>query len=289
MAILLSTWACYFTSFFLAALACGVISRRGFLPLHIPAIIGVGAYTFVSLAGRGGFGPLVSAAAALFCASLFSAFSGLLFIRLRGASAALATIAIQLICEQYAQSAAWTGGSAGLWEGIPSLSPAEKLLVCGVLIVVCSFLYRQYQHAAVARQVTADGISPTLYRSVSTISITMPLAAASTLVGFIAGCAGLVLPLQMGFISPSSFSLHRGILYVGIILLVGHERIAAIGVGSLFVSVLPEALRTLGLGSVETSAWRGVIVGLAILAVVLLQAPRASFSGKESRVKVIAE
>jgi branched-chain amino acid transport system permease protein len=278
VSILLSAWACYFTSFFLAALACGVISRRGFLPLHIPAIIGVGAYAFAGFAGRGGISPLVSALGALLGASVFGAFTGLLFIRLRGASAALATIAIQLAFDQYAQSAEWTGGSAGLWQGIPVLPPTQKLIVCAIVIAICSFLYRCYQHAAVARQVTADGISPTLYKSVSTISSTRPLVAASTLLGFIGGCAGLVIPLQMGFISPSSFSLHLGLLYVGIVLLVGHERIFAIAIGSLFVSILPEMLRILGFGSVETSAWRSVIVGLAVLAVVLLQAPRASFA-----------
>ena len=288
MSILISAWVCYFASFFLGALACGVLSRRGFLPLHIPALIGLGAYTFVSLTGSAGINPFISALWSLLCTSVFSAVTGLLFVRLRAASAALATIAIQLVFAQYAQSAEWTGGTAGLWRGIPALSAPQKLLMCFVLITLCSFLYHRFQLAAVARQVTADGVSPTLYRSVSQVPTVVPLLASSALLGFVSGCAGLIIPLQMGFISPSSFSLHLGLLYLGIILLVGHQRIAAIAIGSLFVSILPEALRASGLGSVETSAWRSVIVGLAVLAVVILQAPRARFD-LSGRVEDTAE
>jgi len=97
----------------------------------------------------------------------------------------------------------------------------------------------------------------------------------NAIAGICAGCSGIIITLQMGFLAPPTFSLQNSILYVSVILVTGYKRVISIAVGSLLFSLLPEVLRICGLGNVEASAWRGVIVGAVILCVILLQIPRS--------------
>jgi ABC-type branched-subunit amino acid transport system permease subunit len=107
----------------------------------------------------------------------------------------------------------------------------------------------------------------------STVMIAIVLI--NSVTGICAGCSGLIVTLQMGFIAPSTFALHNSILYISVILVAGYKRVDSIAVGSLVFALLPELLRISGFGNVEASAWRGVIVGAVILCVILLQIPRS--------------
>jgi branched-chain amino acid transport system permease protein len=285
MSILWSTWVSAFAAFFLATLACGVLSRRGFLPLHISALVGIGSYVFGALSGSTGEHPFLGAACALMVTSLTAMVFGFLFLRTRAAAAALISIAIQFVFDQYFRTATWTGGSSGLSPGISDVSPAGKMLVSAGLVLTGAALFFVFQRTAAARLLTLDGQDPLLSNSIRTIDMKVPLLVANLLVGLFAACAGLIITLQIGFLSPSRFSLNSSLLYASVILLVGYSHAGSIALGSVILALLPEALRAIGLGTASSSAWRGVIVGVVVLGVVLLQAPRP-FPGRGLKQEV---
>jgi len=274
MGILFSTWACYFTAFFLACLGCGLLLRRGFVPLHLSALVGISAFIFTAFCGKVGLHPILAAVIALIVVMGASALIGLIFLRMRGTAAALATISVQIIFDRYVATAEWTGASTGIWQGIPILSPGIKVVLCVLAIIICSSVYAAFQRTNASRLLIADGFNPLLVAStVPSLPIT-PLIVSNLAVGLCAGCAGLVFTLQTGFVSPTGFSLNWGLLYAGTILLVGWQNLGAIAIGAFILTLLPEILRYSGLGQSNLSAWRGFIVGVVIALVVWVQFPR---------------
>jgi hypothetical protein len=103
MDTLISAWLMYFASYFLAALACAVLVRRGLLPLHISAVAGAGAYVFAAVCGVG-LDPVLAFLIGLCGAVVFASVTGLFFIRVSGAGASLGAMAIQLLFDQYVRS-----------------------------------------------------------------------------------------------------------------------------------------------------------------------------------------
>jgi|GEM_PF-5845613 len=262
------------TVYFLAALACGAFVRMGFLPLHISCIAGLSAYAFAYLCGEGVY-PVLSAFAGVCLSSIAASISGVIFLRVRRGSAALASIGLWFLFDRYVRTAEWTGGSEGLWRKIPCLSSTEKILLSALLDTFCALSYLLFQSTAAERLVTIQGHSPALGKTVIKSNLLMSMFIMNAIAGICAGCSGIIITLQMGFLAPPTFSLQNSILYVSVILVTGYKRVISIAVGSLLFSLLPEVLRICGLGNVEASAWRGVIVGAVILCVILLQIPRS--------------
>jgi ABC-type branched-subunit amino acid transport system permease subunit len=281
------SWSSYFATFFLAALACGALSRRGFLPLHVSALIGSGAYIFAFMCGAG-WRPIVAGVAACAGTAVLSAATGVVFWRVGGAAASLACMALQLLFDQYARTAAWTGGASGLWATLPLLGDPYRTLVVILLSALGATLYSLYQRTAAARFVVLEGQSRLLATAVGIQRSRRSVMLASCVAGGCAALAGIVGTLQTVIVSPSSFSLYQGLLYVCIVLLVGYRHLGAIAMGSVLFAVFPEVLRLAGLGNIEASAWRGVVLGLAVFVVALLQTPRARSKTSATPIGAVA-
>ena len=268
---LLSTWVCYFAVFYLGCLGVGLLYRRGFLPLHLSALIGVGAYVFAALSGSFG---IMAGLFAVLVTSVVSLMSGLVLVRVRGAAAALATISMQFLFDRYVSTASWTGGSAGTALGFPIPSALHKIVASLIAILTCCFLYVMFQRTNASRLLIVDGHTPLLTASANFTSPIIPIVVVSLAVGFCAGLAGLLLVLQTGFIAPANFSLNWSLLYSGTILLAGWHRPKTIAIGAFLLALLPELLRFVGFGQSDWSAWRGVVVGFVVALVVWRQFPR---------------
>jgi ABC-type branched-subunit amino acid transport system permease subunit len=278
---LIGTWACYFAIFYLACLCVGLLSRRGFIPLHVSALVGTGAYVFAALCGKPGFHPVTATFISLLATMAIATISGLVFLRVRGPAAAMATISMQFLFDRYVSTVAWTGGSAGTSQGLPILAPTARITFSVISVFFCGLLYMTFQRTSAARLLVVDGHSPLLSAFTTTTTPVIPVVLVNLLVGVFAGCAGLLLSLQTGFISPSSFSLNWSLLYAGTILLVGWRSLAAIAVGAFVLSLFPDLLRYVGFGQSDWSAWRGVVVGIIVALVVWLQFPRMVPSAKQ--------
>jgi branched-chain amino acid transport system permease protein len=215
---------------------------------------------------------------ALLATVAVSAISGLVFLRLRGPAAALATISMYFLFDKYISTCSWTGGASGIWQGVPHLSVTEQIAITLLAITCCATLYALFQRTNSSALVIAHGNSPLFAIAAAPMSPIVPLLVANCLVGFCAGCAGLVLTLQIGFIAPSTFSLNSGLLYAGTILLVGWRSLLPIAVGAIVFSFIPNVLRLCGLGESQSSAWQGVLVGAGVAALVWAQFPRMASS-----------
>jgi ABC-type branched-subunit amino acid transport system permease subunit len=133
-------------------------------------------------------------------------------------------------------------------------------------------LYVLFQKTAAARLLVLAGHSRLLVAELDVSPMSTALLA-NTVCGLCAGGAGIAMALQTGLVAPSSFSLYRGLLYVSGVILVGYRHLGPLVVATALIALLPEVLRLVGLGDVDASAWRGVIVGAGVLLVVVLQAP----------------
>jgi branched-chain amino acid transport system permease protein len=281
MSLLIGTWVCYFAIFYLACLGVGLLCRRGFVPLHVSALIGTGAYLFATFCGKAGFHPVISAFFSLIATMGIAVVSGMVFLRVRGPAAALATISMQFLFDRYVSTAEWTGGSAGTSRGLPIIATSERMYACILAILACALLYMIFQRTSASRLLVVDGLSPVLSTFTIRTPPVVPIIVVNLLVGFCAGCAGLLLTFQTGFISPSSFSLNWSLLYAGTILLVGWQNLGAIAVGAFVLSLFPNLLRYWGFGQSDWSAWRGVVVGVIIALIVWVQFPRMVPSAKQ--------
>lgn len=278
---LIGTWACYFAIFYLACLAVGLLSRRGFIPLHVSALVGTGAYLFAALCGIPGFHPVSAAFISILSTMAIATIAGLVFLRVRGPAAALVTISMQFLFDRYVSTAGWTGGSAGISQGLPILAPTARITFSVIAVCFCGLIYTAFQRTSASRLLVVDGHSPLLSAFTTTTMPVIPVVVVNTIVGVFAGCAGLLLSLQTGFISPSSFSLNLSLLYAGTILLVGWRSLGAIAIGAFVLSLFPDLLRYVGLGQSDWSAWRGFVVGVIVAFVVWMQFPRMMPSAKE--------
>lgn len=268
---LFSTWVCYFAVFYLGCLGVGLLYRRGFLPLHLSALMGVGAYVFAALSESFG---IVAGLFAVLVTSVVSLMCGLVLVRVRGAAAALATMSMHFLFDRYVSTASWTGGSAGMALGFPIPSELHKIVASLIAVLTGCFLYVMFERTNASRLLIVDGHTPLLTASANFTSPIIPIVVVSLAVGFCAGLAGLLLILQTGFIAPANFSLNWSLLYSGAILLAGWHRPKTIAIGAFLLALLPELLRFIGFGQSDWSAWRGVVVGFVVALVVWRQFPR---------------
>lgn len=274
MAGLLNAWIGQAVAILLAVLACATFMRRGIFPLHVSALVGAGAYGFAIGCKAGFLTPVAAAFLSVVTVVILSTCSSLLFARIRGTSAALAAIGLQALFEQFVRASDITGGAQGLWQGLPSLAGMAKTLLFLGLGLAGAGIFRAFLSTTAARLVTLDGNIPALSQSASAVGSRAPLAICSIVAGGCASASGIVLALHLGFVSPASFSLHWSLLYVGVIVLTGGDRVRTLLLGTLAFSLLPEVLRWAGMGTVDASAWRGVVAGAVVATLAIRQAPR---------------
>src|SRR5206468_646747 len=193
--MLAASWSSYFASFFLAGLACGALSRRGFLPLHVSALVGCAAYVFGSLCAAG-WSPIVAGLGAFIATAVLSAATGVLFWRTSGAAASLACMAIQLLFDQYVRAATWTGGASGLWSTLPLIADSHRTLLTVALSAFGAILYSLYQATAAARFVVLDGPARLLATAVGIRRSRRSVVFAGGVAGACAALAGIVGTLQ---------------------------------------------------------------------------------------------
>jgi len=269
---LILSWSGAFVAQYLGAVGAAIVAKRGFLPLHFAAVAGTSAYVFARLCAPAG--PWLGAGAAIFAAVTLSMLLGLCFLRLRGVTAALGSMVFQVVFELYVRVAGWTGGSQGLWQGIPSPGPAVALAMHGALVLLGTLVFSAYGRSDSAIVNVGDGCAPEALAAPSATFRLRALSWANGLAGAAAGLAGIVIAIRVGFVSPALFTLSQALSLVAVVMLAGHERWGRIAVAAFVLALLPDLLRLAGLGEAESSAWRGVLLGLLLVVMAIAQAPR---------------
>ncbi len=250
-----------------------LVGLTNLLSLGQAAFYGIGAYLTVYALMTLNF-PLIPTLIFVF---LFTAISSLIIaypsLKLKGDYFVLATLGFQLIV--YAILYNWIAVTRGPY-GIPGIS-APKLLgtfaisgivpfliLSTILAVITVYSFRRLIHSPfgrVLKGIRDDEISVlSLGRDVTKFKVWAFVLSS----GFI-GIAGAIYAAYISYIDPTSFNLNEAIFILVAVIIGGTGNVKGPIVGAVFVVVLPELLRFVGLPDSVAANLRQIIYGLTII------------------------
>jgi branched-chain amino acid transport system permease protein len=214
---------------------------------------------------------------------LFSFVVSYASVKLKGDYFVLATMGFQLIV--YTILYNWksvTRGSngidvpdikiLGIWEisGIYSYLALSIVLAAAVILLFVSLHDSPYGREL--RAIKADELSvQSMGRDTATAKSWAFFISAA-----VAGVAGVLYASFMGYIHPNSFTLNESIFIISALFIGGIGNVKGPVFGALFVVLLPELLRFVGLPAAQAANLRQIIYGLALILVVYFR-PRGLF------------
>jgi len=250
-----------------------LVGTTNLLSLGQAAFYGIGAY-FAVLALMTLHLPLIPTLLLTMTATaLFSLLLALPSLRLKGDYFVLATLGFQLIV--YTILYNWTSLTRGPF-GIPGI-PAPKLfgvlevsglisflILSTILAGFTIFVFYKLIHSPfgrVLKGIRDDEISVlALGRNVTNFKIVVFVIAS----GFIA-IAGFIYASYVTYIDPTSFNLDESIFILSALLIGGLGNIKGPIIGSIFVVILPELLRFVGLPDSVAANMRQILYGLILI------------------------
>lgn len=251
----------------------------GQISLGHAAFYGLGAYTSGFLAKAG-----VPWVLALIAGVLAAALGGLLLalpsLRLKGHYLAMATLGFgEIMLFLFTETESITGGSNGL-RGIPAAGVgsfiadtpvARYMLVWAVVIVVLVLAGNVVRHRP-GRALRAIHGSETGAQAcgIDTVRIKIQVFVISAGLG---GLAGVLYAQYVGFVSPSTFTLHYSLILVTMVALGGMGSLAGAVAGTVLLTLLPYAdaiIPGLPRAAVEfLQDWESDIHGVVLILVML--------------------
>lgn len=251
------------------------IGMANLLTMGQAAFYGIGAYISAFFLMQFNLPFIVVALAVMVLTGLFSYLVSFASIKLKGDYFILATLGFQMIV--YTVLYNWTDVTRGPYgvPGIPSVKIAGVWDVSGVygyfilttiIAVLVAFLFKSIKYSPYGRvlralrndehSVAAMGRNPIAFKSWAFF-----LSAAFS------GLAGLIYASYVSYIDPTSFTLDESIFIISALFIGGTGNIRGPILGALFVVILPEVLRFVGLPDAIAANMRQIIYGLALIIV----------------------
>ncbi|NOZ68574.1 MAG: branched-chain amino acid ABC transporter permease [Deferribacteres bacterium] len=257
-----------------------IVGYTGLFSMTHAVFYGIGAYTTALLLTVRGMDFFVSVAVGVMIAVIISLVSGIVLSRFSDDYYAIVSLGFGVIV--YAVFLNWqelTRGPFGIpGIGRPSVmnfvfSSGESFLILslsalGLVFLASRFIVRS-SFGRVLKAIREDekairvfGYNTTYYK-----------LAIFVMVAMMAAVAGSLYASYLTFIGPSIFMLRESIFILAIIILGGLGSLGGSIVGALFMILLPEVLRFVGLPSSIAAQMRQVIYGV-ILIVLMLYRPQ---------------
>ena len=251
------------------------IGMANLLTLCQAAFYGIGAYigTFFLMQFHLPF--VVIAAAVMLLTGLFSWLVSYASVRLKGDYFVIATMGFQMIV--YTVLYNWidvTRGPYGI-AGIPGIRLLGMFELKGVyaylvLSLVAAVLVALVLHALMrspfGRTLNAIRADETVVQSLGRNTAAFK-SWAFFISAAVAGLAGVIYAAYVSYIDPTSFTLDESIFIISALFIGGIGNIKGPILGALFVVLLPELLRFVGLPDSVAAPLRQVIYGLALILV----------------------
>lgn len=251
------------------------IGMANLLTLGQAAFYGIGAYISAFFLLQFNLPFVVVALAVMLLTGLFSYMVSFASVKLKGDYFLLATLGFQMIV--YTMLYNWTSvtrGSHGI-PGIPSVKLAGIWEVSGAwgyfflttaVSILVAYLFNAIKfspHGRVLRAMREDELSVVAMgrNTVSFKSWAFFLSAAFS------GLAGLMYASYVSYIDPTSFTLDESIFIVCALFIGGTGNIRGPIFGAMFVVILPEVLRFVGLPDAIAANMRQIIYGLTLIIV----------------------
>jgi len=243
------------------------------LSLGQAALYGIGAYLAVLALMVLNLSLIPALIVVIIGTSLLSLLIAYPSLRLRGDYFVLATLGFQLIVFTILYN--WVDVTRGPY-GIPGIpSPVllgdftisgiipflilSSILAIGVVVIFYNLIYSPFGRALKA--VRDDELSTqAIGRNVTSLKIWAFIVSS----GFI-GISGLLYASYVSYIDPTSFNLDEAIFILSAVIIGGTGNIKGPIVGAVFVVILPELLRFVGLPDSVAANLRQIIYGLMII------------------------
>lgn len=252
------------------------IGMANLLTMCQAAFYGIGAYigTFFLMQFHI---PLVAIIAIVsLVTGLFSFIVSYASVKLKGDYFVLATMGFQLIV--YTILYNWTSVTRGPY-GIPGI-PGIRILgiweVSGVyaylalsivLAVVVVLLFNNLHDSPYGRELRAIKADELMVQSMGRNTVAAK-AWAFFISAAVAGVAGVIYASYVSYIDPTSFTLNESIFIISALFIGGIGNVKGPIFGALFVVLLPELLRFVGLPDAIAANLRQIIYGLSLILVV---------------------
>lgn len=251
------------------------IGMANLLTMCQAAFYGIGAYIGTFFLMQFNLPFVVIAIAVMLLTGLFSWLVSYASVRLKGDYFVIATMGFQLIV--YTILYNWTDVTRGPY-GIPGI-PGIRLLGLFELSGVYAYFALSLVVAAIVVLVFYRLVKSPFGRTLNAIRAdeTMVQALGRNTVAFkawaffisaaVAGLAGVIYASYVSYIDPTSFTLDESIFILSALFIGGIGNIKGPILGALFVVLLPELLRFVGLPDSVAANLRQIIYGLALILV----------------------
>lgn len=252
------------------------IGMANLLTMCQAAFYGIGAYigTFFLMQFHI---PLVAIIAIVsLVTGLFSLIVSYASVKLKGDYFVLATMGFQLIV--YTILYNWTTVTRGPY-GIPGI-PGIRILgiwelsgvyayltLSIVLAVIVILLFNNLHDSPYGRELRAIKADELMVQSMGRNTVAAK-AWAFFISAAVAGVAGVIYASYVSYIDPTSFTLNESIFIISALFIGGIGNVKGPIFGALFVVLLPEILRFVGLPDAIAANLRQIIYGLALILVV---------------------
>lgn len=226
------------------------------MQFHVPLVVIIAVVALVT----GAFSLLVSYAS----------------VKLKGDFFVLATMGFQLIV--YTILYNWTPVTRGPY-GIPGI-PGIRILgiweVSGVfgylaisiiLAAATVYVFHRLHNSPYGRELRAIKADELMVQSMGRDTVTAK-AWAFFISASVAGVAGVIYASYVSYIDPTSFTLNESIFIISALFIGGIGNVKGPIFGALFVVLLPELLRFVGLPDAIAANLRQIIYGLSLILVV---------------------
>ena len=226
------------------------------MQFHVPLVVIIAIVAFVT----GAFSLLVSYAS----------------VKLKGDFFVLATMGFQLIV--YTILYNWTPVTRGPY-GIPGI-PGIRILglweVSGVygylaisiiLAAATIYVFNRLHNSPYGRELRAIKADELMVQSMGRDTVAAK-AWAFYISAAVAGVAGVIYASYVSYIDPTSFTLNESIFIISALFIGGIGNVKGPIFGALFVVLLPELLRFVGLPDAIAANLRQIIYGLSLILVV---------------------
>lgn len=255
------------------------VGMANLLTMCQAAFYGIGAYigTYVLMQFNLPF--LLVAAIVMTIVGMFSLLVSFASVKLKGDYFILATLGFQMIV--YTILYNWTDVTRGPYgiPGIPNIKLFGVISISGVfgyfalsllVAIIVAFLFlkiKKSPYDRVLKAMRSDELAvKALGRNTTMFKIqTFCLSAAFS------ALAGVIYASYVSYIDPTSFTLDESIFIITALFIGGIGNIKGPILGAVFVVVLPELLRFVGMPDAIAANMRQIIYGLVLIAIMFLR------------------
>lgn len=252
-----------------------VAGYSGQISLAHSGFYGIGAYTTALLSLNLGLPPLVNLVIAMFLSGMLAFVVAKVAVKTIDDYYVIITLGIQVV--MYSIMNNWqsvTNGPLGI-AGIPSFSLLgiklvntwSFLLLSATLAAIVWLVLHNLTQSPFGRMLRALS-EDEVYTGSLGKNVGQAKVVSFVISGMLASIAGVLYAHYVSYIDPTSFTLDESIFILSIVIIGGMRNLRGVFLAAVFLVLLPEVLRFVGLPSSVAANIRQIVYGVALIIVI---------------------